>query len=790
MHDHHASLAQQHDLTLLGLALLICCIGIVASFALGREALQTPDPSMRRIWTAGGVVATASTIWAAHFVSMLAFEPGVPFGLDVARTILSYVLALIMVAAGATVIMTWAGVRSRLAGGALIGLAISAMHYTGMSAYQFQGVLRWDGTLLAWSILSGMGLSMLGALASSSRFRWLVAAGPLCLLAAIAFGHVLGMAAMTIEADPALPMPATGVNRAALVILVSNVVLVLVALSLAALWLATRDRRRLAAEGDRLRELTDIAVEGLLLCEDEIVVSVNQSLERTMNCTAADVVGRRLGDILPGVVAREVSTTEEVDAAFVCSTAEQIPVRIIGRHITFGTRTLVAVATRDQRERLRSDSLLRQLAHHDALTGLANRLSFAEALEACLTRSLRRGETFALLMLDLDRFKVVNDTMGHAMGDELLRSVALRLQQAIGPEDVVARLGGDEFAILVNLSADLSRDRSVAEVVIDLLSRPFPIEGHVIHIAASIGIALAPQDGREPSHLMRGADLALYRSKQDGGCTYRYFEPEMSNRVQARRMLELDLRRAAAEGEFELVYQPQVDARSGAFSGAEALIRWRHPLRGLVQPGDFIPLAEEIGLIGTIGEWLLHTACIEAMRWPDHMVLAVNLSPVQVRDPQLAASVAAILTTTGLPGSRLELEVTETALLQDDGSIKSTLQALRDMGISIALDDFGTGYSSLSHLRLFPVDKIKIDQSFIRQVPHDADSVAIVQAIVSLGAKLGLDVTVEGVETAEQYAFAVAQGCDQVQGYLISWPVTAPQLNELFAATGPTRAVA
>ncbi|GJE00583.1 putative signaling protein [Methylobacterium isbiliense] len=326
--------------------------------------------------------------------------------------------------------------------------------------------------------------------------------------------------------------------------------------------------------------------------------------------------------------------------------------------------------------------------------------------------------------------------------------------------------------------------------MIDILTRPFLIDGHILNVGTSIGIALAPTDGANPEQLMRNADLALYGAKEDGRGGYRMFEDGMNARMQARRTLELDLRRAIARQEFELHYQPQVDARSGRYDGAEALIRWHHPAHGLVSPAQFIPLAEETGLINAIGEWVLRTACAEARSWPDHLTVAVNLSPVQFRDVRLVAMIRSILAEAGLPGSRLEIEITEGTLMQDEERTFAVLGELRADGIRISMDDFGTGYSSLSTLHRFPFDKIKIDQSFVRRVPHDRDSVAIVRAIATLGASLGIKTTAEGVETDRQARFIAEEGCDQIQGYLVSRPVPAARIAVLFRDPRPLAATA
>jgi diguanylate cyclase (GGDEF)-like protein len=421
-------------------------------------------------------------------------------------------------------------------------------------------------------------------------------------------------------------------------------------------------------------------------------------------------------------------------------------------------------------DRLASEARMVHLAHHDSLTDLPNRLLFRQKLEHALAY-VRRGDALALLFLDLDQFKAVNDTLGHPIGDALLRAVAERLVRHNRDTDTVARIGGDEFAIVQSRIASPTEATALAERLIRLFDTPFEVHGHQIEIGTSVGIVLAPQDGTDTDQLLKSADLALYRAKSDGRGVYRLFQAEMDAQMQMRRLLELDLRQALHAGQFELFFQPVVDLRAGMATGLEALLRWRHPERGLVSPGDFIPLAEDTGLIVPIGEWVLHQACATAMSWPGDQCVAVNLSPAQFKSRYLVASVAHALSVSQLPPDRLELEITETVMLQDTDATLVTLHQLRALGVAIALDDFGTGYSSLSYLRRFPFDRIKIDQSFVRELSSKQDCGAIVRAVTGLSRDLGMATTAEGVETQEQLALLRSAGCTEVQGYLFSRPV-------------------
>ena len=414
-----------------------------------------------------------------------------------------------------------------------------------------------------------------------------------------------------------------------------------------------------------------------------------------------------------------------------------------------------------------------ELAERDALTGLANRKAFRDRLVERLASAARTGQATAVLYVDLDRFKAVNDTLGHPVGDALLRKVAVRFESALRDGDVVARLGGDEFAVIQSDAPQPAAATALATRLVDLIGRAYAIDGHMLHIGASVGVAVAPSDGYEPDVVLKNADLALYRAKAEGRGCYRFFEPGMDERMQARRLMEVDLRRALALKQLELAYQPQFDLASNQIIGFEALIRWHHPTRGLVPPGEFIPLAEEIGVISAIGEWVLRTACKQAAAWPIPVSVAVNLSPVQFRRSKLAETVISALAQSQLPSQRLELEITEGALLDDTEDVLNVLNRLRELGVAVSMDDFGTGYSSLGYLQKFPFNKIKIDQCFIRDIDVHADRQAIFRAVTTLASTLHMKTIAEGVETEAELTCIRSAGCDEVQGYLTGRPVSA-----------------
>ena len=447
------------------------------------------------------------------------------------------------------------------------------------------------------------------------------------------------------------------------------------------------------------------------------------------------------------------------------------------RLIDANQRLKVEIADREE-----SQARSQYLAYHDSLTGLGNRLLFKEQLEEALKDVSVASHPLAVLFLDLDGFKAVNDTLGHSIGDLLLKSVATKLRDILPRTDRIARLGGDEFAILQISAAQPGSSIALAEKIIEVVGQPNSIDGHDVTVGASVGIAVARPGDINTENFLKSADLAMYSAKSDGRGTYRMFDPEMDAIVQARRLLERDMRTALAQDGFRLFYQPLVNLQTKKVTAFEALMRWQHPERGMVPPSDFIPVAEEMGLIVQLGEWALRQACAEATEWPDGICVSVNLSPLQFAKGNLVSSVMSALASAGLPASRLELEITESVLLEKSERNITILNQLRDLGVRISMDDFGTGYSSIGYLRSFPFDKIKIDQSFVRDLLVDEGSLAIVRAIAGLGVSFGMITTAEGVETEEQMRCLNLEGCIEVQGYLYSRPVPADEIVGVLAS--------
>ncbi|BBD40507.1 hypothetical protein Amn_53870 [Aminobacter sp. Y103A] len=507
-----------------------------------------------------------------------------------------------------------------------------------------------------------------------------------------------------------------------------------------------------------------------------------------VNTAALNLYGRGRGEFLalgiadlePGVA--DLPVTGERFVRHRTAAGSELDVIEYARNIQVGTAPATLSTIVDITERKRAEDRISYLAHHDPLTGVGNRTIFSQEIEEAVGAAVAGHQPFALLLVDLDDFKAVNDTLGHAAGDSLLVETASRIRTLLRRSDLVARLGGDEFAILLRGALSRADVQALAKRIIQAISEPHAYEGHKLSIGASLGAAIAPADAREAGTLLKCADLALYRSKRDGKGAFHFFEPEMDAEMRDRRELELELRCADLNRELELHYQPIISVKTGALRGFEALVRWRNPRRGMVSPAEFIPLAEETGMIEAIGRWVLDEACRRAATWPDDLVIAVNASAVQFRQGQFAQTIGQAIARSGLDPSRLEIEITESVLLADTGANLAVLQQLKQIGVRIALDDFGTGYSSMSYLRRFPFSRLKIDRSFVRDIGSSRESMAIVRAIIGLGTNLGIDTTAEGVETGAQLELLRRERCGEIQGFLFSPPVDGAGAADIIAS--------
>ena len=774
----YACIVNQHDFRLVVLAAVICSLASFTAVNLLHHVNRTQG-HMRPVWLCVAATATGFGIWATHFIAMLAYSPGLPSGYNVALTIVSLVAAIALTGLGLATSLSTNVRGARWLGGAIVGGGIAVMHYTGMAAFEIAGRVQWDPVLVAVSI--GLG-TLIGACALPVGLRdrsvKSMILGGLLLTVAICSHHFTAMGAAALIPDPTIVVSKTAIPTAWLAVLVSVAALTILLLTFAGLALDIRDRRHAEREADRMRGLANAAFEGLLVCDGNVIATVNASLVALVGRSEEQLVGSDLATILPDDAAR-LRLDDKHNTAFETvlqgANGATIMVDVISRPISFANRPHKAIAVRDLRDRKKAERDIHFLAHHDPLTGLANRNTFNQKLddliEAHRSGGLHDGSHLAVLCLDLDRFKEVNDLFGHAAGDQLLQTVGRCISKMLRNNQIIARLGGDEFAILAPGLSDPMQAGRIAESVLDALR----IENEnsltaAALISTSIGIAIFPADALDRTSLLSHADTALYRAKAEGRGTYRFFETTMGEQVRDRRRIEHDLRYAISRRELSLVYQPQARVGDQQVVGFEALLRWNNAERGMIPPGVFIPIAEDCGLILQIGEWVLREACREAARWSQPLIVAINVSPIQLHSTHFAQLVHETLFQTGLPPRRLELEITETALIRDLNRALSTLRQLKSLGVRIAMDDFGTGYSSLSNLRAFPFDKIKIDASFIRSVNESEQAAAIVRAVLGLGRGLELSVLAEGVETAEELAFLNAEACNEVQGYFLGRP--------------------
>jgi diguanylate cyclase (GGDEF)-like protein len=755
----------QHDHLIVAIASAIWCVGSFGFFSILRRSREC-GAGRRRQWLAIAAATGGTGVWATHFVAMLAYDGAMPMRFDPGLTILSAVLASLFFWLSLLVLERgrpggWFGI----AGAALVAAGgVAVMHFTGMAAIEAAARVHYD----ARPVVVGLVLTVIcfaAAFAAFSRHqgqRQIVGAA-LPAIAAVVVLHFTSMSATVLIPDPSLPMPVVGDSRYWLVGTIVGWSSVLMAVTTIS---ALIDRHL-----SDLRGLSSAALEGLAIVQSGRIVELNAQFSELVGRSCTPPLGEDPDTLLDTVDGQPALTIRDapVEAAL-RDIWDHGPVLEIACHdIEYRGRTSQVLAVRDITERKEAQRRIEHMARHDGLTDLPNRSVLDERLDLAIATARRSKEPFALVALDLDRFKAVNDLFGHAEGDRTLRRVADLLKKAVRPSDLVARIGGDEFMILLCGNVCPAGARAFADRMMGLFASHMDMDRDPTAVGISVGIAIHPTDGETGEELKRAADVALYRAKDAGRGTAAFFDRDMDRAEQSRRSLEQDLRQAIARDQLVIVYQPIVRARDGAVCGYEALLRWHHPALGIVRPDVFIPVAEETGAIVEIGEWVLRESCRQASEWPDDLRLAVNVSPIQFRNPDLAARFAAIVAESGFAPGRLELEITETVLLKSEAALQ-TLNDLRAQGIAIVMDDFGTGYSSLSKLHSFPFDKVKIDRSFVAGLESDAAAQSIVKAIAGLGRSLNMEIVAEGVETPEQHRLIVDAGCSHAQGYLFGRP--------------------
>ncbi len=683
-------LTSAYDAKLVVLSVIVATLASYTALNLAGRVTVT-EGRTSKIWLLGGAFSMGVGIWSMHFIGMLAFSLPVRIGYDVGITVASMIIAMIVSGFALYVVSRRSiGARHLVYGGVLMGLGISAMHYTGMYAMRMDPPIHYDPLLFGCSVVIAMVASMVALWIAFTLRREdsLMAqvkktAAAVIMGLAIAGMHYTGMAAANFH-ESASTLVIAHVDNSWLAITIT---------------------------------ITSFSILGITLL--------------------LSVIDSRLASQTAGLV-----------------------------H-----------SLRHANEKLHHQAL------HDNLTHLPNRTLLEDRITQAISSAERTGRHFAVIFLDLDRFKTINDSLGHHYGDKLLQAVAKRLGEVLRVEDTIARIGGDEFVILLNNIGDPQMAANVAQKILTTLSEPLSIEGQEQNISTSIGISIYPDDGRNLRALMVNADGAMYHAKKMGRANYQFFTPEMNAAAHARLEMEKRLRWAIEHNELELHYQPKVDVASGEITAMEALVRWRHPHKGLIMPAEFIPVAEEIGLIIPLGAWVLMKACEQNRKWQDAglpaLRVAVNLSVAQFRQKYLVEFIAQVLRETGLSADYLELEVTESVIMQDTEEAALILGRLHAQGIHLSIDDFGTGYSSLSCLKRFPLDKLKIDRSFVSDIGADSNDSAIVKSVIALAHSLKLGVIAEGVETEAQLNFLKSMGCDEYQGYYRSRPLPADEFAAL-----------
>ncbi|MBO9694665.1 MAG: EAL domain-containing protein [Sphingopyxis sp.] len=763
----------QHDLRIVLLAALVCILGNICLFAVLNRSTHCIEVR-RRHWLVVAATAEGIGVWATHFVAMLAYRGAMPIQFDMGLTLLSVAIAIGFFWCSFRLLGKTPDSRRCAAAAAIAATGVAAMHFTGMASIIAPARVTYDLAPIVAS-LGLAGLCFFAAFLFFARMSgWTRIAIPATFaVLAIVILHFTAMSATTLVPDPTRGGALTeAAGRGWLVpaIVFANLALVTLALtgSLVDRWLTD-------ANG-----LADATLEALAITHDGRIVEVNARLCSLLGVSNGAIVGSMPSDWFVAADGSAFATPEghSTEARIRGSGDEDHILEIATQTIEYRGRSCQVLAIRDLSDRKRAQRAIEHLASHDALTDLSNRTHFARALDAAIDAK----KPFALLALDLDRFKAVNDVFGHGAGDEILCRIADILRAAARADDIVARIGGDEFLIIQTAISEPDDARRLAARILETLAIEMDVARDPMAVGVSIGVALFPQDGADAETLQRNADTALYRAKNNGRGHAAYFDQEMDELAQERRALEHDLRHAIARNQLRIVYQPLVATAFASIVGYEALLRWDHPERGEVAPDYFIPVAEEIGAIVPIGEWVLREACKAAADWPKNVSVAVNVSTIQFQVPNLPAVVRDALSQSGLEAHRLELEITETAFLRNRHSALKALHEIRALGVRIAMDDFGTGYSSLSNLKAFPFDKIKIDKSFVASIPDDEAARSIVRAIVGLGRSFNMPIVAEGVETEEQRQMLLDEGCPQAQGFYFGRPAGDP-----FRKEPPTR---
>ena len=803
-----------YDVWLVSLSIFVAVIASYVALDLASRVVASQGSKAARYWLVGGAISMGTGIWSMHFIGMLAFRLPIPMSYDIPITLISLLIAALVSGFALNTVSHGAlSVRRLLVAGLLMGIGIASMHYTGMAAMELDPPIRYAPLLFSASVLIAIAASVI-ALWIALQLRsetilsafWKKLGSALVMGAAIAGMHYTGMTAANFAPDTVCSVSPQDINNVWLASAIGGFSFMFLATTLLISVFDARladhsaklaeKLRRLNADLEKARRFLGSVVDNIPNmifvkdAKDLKYIHLNKAGEQLMGFSEQELLGKSDGDVFSGaqadsLMAKDRETLGIGHRVFIME--ERVKTKD-GSEKILQTKKLPILdengipqyllgISEDITERKKTEQQLVLLAQYDTLTGLPNRTLFRDRLSLAMARAKRNEQLVALMFLDLDRFKEINDTLGHTIGDEVLQGVAALLRRTLRDTDTVARLGGDEFTVILESLSQVDEIKIVTEKIQRAFTNPLLIQGREIFVTASVGITIYPFSGTEIDDLLQAADIAMYRAKEEGGNAYEFYSPEIKAQTVERLEMEASLRRAVEKQEFTLHYQPQVSVKSGRISGAEALIRWNSKELGPIPPVQFIPLAEKTGLILPIGEWILRTACAQCKAWQDQglpeLLMSVNLSPRQFRQKNLLEMITGVLEDTGLDPRLLELEITEGTIMYHAETAVALLRLLHLLGVQLSVDDFGTGYSSLAYLKRFPVQRLKIDQSFVRDLTTNADDASIVAAVVAMAKSLKLGVVAEGVETREQLAFLAGLHCDDYQGYYFSRPVPA-----------------
>ncbi|WP_035408202.1 bifunctional diguanylate cyclase/phosphodiesterase [Bacillus sp. SJS] len=789
------------------LVILSVIIAVTASFAALNVSIKInkAKPLARYIWLASGAFAMGLGIWAMHFVAMLALHLSMPVSYDYQIVVISIIPAIIASGLALYVISrkTAAGTIRITVSALLMAIGIVSMHYTGMAAMKMAATIQYDPIIWGLSaiiafITSVVALYLLQFVSQNHRKPgiWRIKAGSALIMGiAIAGMHYTGMAAakFTPHSHHIMSKEAA-IDNTLLAYSIAFCMLVIFGIVFISMFVDQRFEHQSIQSERKFRSVFESANDAIILADSRgVIISWNQGAERMFGYKELEVTGQKLQMIIPDKfkeahqrgMDRYLSTKEErvvgqtVELEGLNKNGNEFPIELSLASWKEDQEIYFSSIIRDITERKKTEMKINQMVYRDALTDLPNRLLLNDRLSSAMDQAAANQQQIGIMFMDLDRFKNINDTLGHDAGDQLLIEVAKRIKASLDKSDTVSRQGGDEFIILLPHTSTAEVTKK-AQTVIDLFSRSITIKDIELFVTPSIGIAMYPADGRDIDSLVKNADTAMYRVKEDGKNNFQFYAPSMNEIVSKKMQLENGMRKALKQNEFRVVYQPQVEVATGKIIGVEALLRWHHPEWGVISPAEFIPIAEETGLILPIGEWVLHEACLQNKTWQQNgyqpLRMAVNISSRQFQQSNLVEMVRDTLTKTGLHPSFLELELTE-SIIQDSNHAVHKMQQLRDMGIHLSIDDFGTGYSSLSYLKTFPINTLKIDQTFTRNIYTDPKDASLVDTIINMAHNLNLKVIAEGVETEEQLQFLETKNCNEAQGYYFSRPISAEDLE-------------